>query len=123
MSPTVLLVDDEPDIINTTVLGLRNVGFNVHSFTDPRDAVRHIEVEDCKDCSVVVSDAKMPQMNGFQLELKLKELQLKIKVIIMTAYEIDKRELEMLFPSMSTVENIIKKPFAPSKLADMIKEM
>lgn len=122
MSPSVLLVDDESDIITSTFSALRRAGFTVHSFTDPIEAINHIREEGCKDCRLLLSDIRMPKMNGFQLVRTLKELRPEMKVIMMTAFEVDKKEFEIVFPSLP-VDTIVKKPFRPSIVVEMIKEI
>jgi len=66
----VLLVDDESDIVSVLKQGLKLKGFEVDEFTDPRKALEQFK-PDYYD--LVVSDVKMPIMNGFQLCRKIRE--------------------------------------------------
>lgn len=119
---TVMVVDDEPDIIIATRMGLEDAGYNVHSFNDPIMAIQHIE-QGCRDCEVLVSDIRMPQMDGFDLASRLKELRPKMKVIMMTAFEVNIPKYESVFHSSTSIDNVVKKPFATSKLVERIKEV
>jgi two-component system, NtrC family, response regulator AtoC len=79
----VLVVDDEP--IEASVLGdiLTDRGFDVRIHTDPVDAL----AEARKQCfDLVVSDLRMPQMDGLELLGELHKIDPKLTVIMITAY-------------------------------------
>jgi DNA-binding NtrC family response regulator len=98
---------------------LEHVGFKVHAFVDPLAALHHIE-NDCKYCQVLVSDIRMPALNGFQLVRKVKDLRPEMKVIMMTMFEVNKPEFEAVFPS-TPIDAVIRKPFVPSQLIEKIR--
>ncbi|MDQ3909716.1 MAG: response regulator [Thermoproteota archaeon] len=60
----------------------------------------------------MLSDIRMPALTGFQLVRKVKELRPEMKVIMMTMFEVNKRELEAVFPSTPR-DAVIRKPFVP----------
>ena len=60
----VLLVDDEPAILNATKVGLVGRGFNVRAVEGAEAALKAIRSE---KPSIVVSDLVMPGTNGFEL--------------------------------------------------------
>jgi len=112
------LVDDDKDIHTITKLGLERAGYQVHGFTDPFEAVTHLE-QGCKDCDLLITDIRMPHMTGFELVRKVKELRPEMKIIMMTAFEVNMVELHAVLPS-APVDNVIRKPFMPSKLMEII---
>ena len=118
---TAMVVDDDKDILTVVAKGLEQAGFAVHAYSDPIMAVQHVE-NGCNDCKVLVSDIRMPQMTGFQLIRRIKELRPEMKVIIMTAFELNMKEFGKVFSS-TPADGVIKKPFTPSKLAETIKEI
>ena len=118
---TIMLVDDDKDILATLTRGLQQSGFKVHGFSDPIAALAHVEAG-CKDCELGVSDIRMPRMNGFQLVRKIREVRRDMKIIFMTAFEINKTEFDKIFPSIE-IGGIIHKPFLASRLAEMITEV
>ena len=63
---TVMLVDDDKDILQTVGRGLENIGYEVHGFSDSVKALEHIE-NGCKEFQMLGSDIRMPNINGFQL--------------------------------------------------------
>ncbi len=119
--PTAMVVDDDKDILTVTSKGLEVAGFHVHGFGDSVQALQHVEAG-CKDCEIVVSDIRMPEMTGFQLVRRVKELRPNMKVIMMTAFEVNKPEFDAVFPS-THVDRIMRKPFVISQLADAIREI
>jgi DNA-binding NtrC family response regulator len=114
---TVLIVDDDIDTLTVTRRSLEHVGFN--AFVDPLAALHHVE-NDCKSCQVLVSDIRMPALTGFQLVRKVKDLRPEMKVIMMTMFEVNKREFEAVFPS-TPIDAVIRKPFVPSQLMEKIR--
>jgi DNA-binding NtrC family response regulator len=116
---TILIVDDDIDILTVTGRSLEHAGFKVHAFVDPLTALHHIR-NDCKYCQVLVSDIRMPGLTGFQLVRKVKDLRPEMKVIMMTMFEVNKPEFEAVFPS-TPIDAIIRKPFTPSQLVEKIR--
>jgi DNA-binding NtrC family response regulator len=116
---TTLIVDDDIDSLTVTERSLQHAGFNVHAFSDPLTALRHVQ-NDCKYCQVLVSDIRMPGLTGFQLVRKVKDVRPEIKVIMMTMFEVNKPEFEAVFPS-TPIDAVIRKPFTPSQLIEKIR--
>jgi DNA-binding NtrC family response regulator len=116
---TILIVDDDIDILTVTGRSLEHAGFKVHAFVDPLSALHHVR-NDCKYCQVLVSDIRMPGLTGFQLVRKVKDLRPEMKVIMMTMFEVNKPEFEAVFPS-TPIDAVIRKPFTPSQLVEKIR--
>jgi DNA-binding NtrC family response regulator len=114
----VIVVDDERDIVSVIRQHLEKQGYLVHGFTDPAKALAH--AKDCKDCGVIVSDIKMPIMNGFQLVEAVKEVRPDMKVVVMTAVQINKKEWQNTLPSTEVDEFLIK-PVRMSQLIEAIE--
>lgn len=116
---TILIVDDDIDILTVTGRSLEHAGFKVHAFVDPLTALHHVR-NDCKYCQVLVSDIRMPGLTGFQLVRKVKDLRPEMKVIMMTMFEVNKPEFEAVFPS-TPIDDVIRKPFTSLQLLDKIR--
>jgi CheY-like chemotaxis protein len=115
-----MIVDDEPDLLAITGTMLENRGYKVHAFTDPIKALDHVKVDSCKECSVVVSDIRMPGMSGFELVRYLKEARPEMKVILITAFKINKEEVQKVLPS-TPVDGFVTKPFRSADLIEAVK--
>jgi DNA-binding NtrC family response regulator len=65
---------------------LENNGFKVCVFTDPIQVYNHIQ-KNPNDYGLILSDYRMPVMNGNELCTKLMRINSEFKVILMSAYE------------------------------------
>jgi DNA-binding response OmpR family regulator len=73
-SSFILVLDDEPDITALIKTTLQRRGYpNVFGFTDPILALEHFKLNS-KDYGLVISDIRMPAMNGFEFIRKVKEI-------------------------------------------------
>jgi DNA-binding response OmpR family regulator len=80
------MVDDEPDVNITIKTSLENTGFfQVDTFNDA-GSVLSIFRPDLYDLALL--DIRMPEINGFQLCRKLREIDKKIKVCFLTATDL-----------------------------------
>lgn len=84
MPPTIVIVDDEPDLLDLLKLILtEKTDYTVLTTTDPREAL-----EWCRNhkADVFISDLRMPELEGIELLKIIKEIDPAIPFIIMTAY-------------------------------------
>jgi CheY-like chemotaxis protein len=115
----ILVVDDDFDIANTIKLWLQRFGFRTFEFTDPVQALEYF-YEKMEDINLVLSDIRMPQMNGYELVIKIKTLKPKIKIILMSAFEIREGELSRVLPSIK-IDGLISKPISLKSLVEIVK--
>jgi DNA-binding NtrC family response regulator len=114
------VVDDEFDILNIIKLYLQKVGLNVFGFTDPNLALEHFRIN-CKDYILVVSDIRMPGMNGFEFVRKVREISPAIKVLLMSAFEVNSTELSIGLGG-TKIEGFIQKPISLRKLSSIVQK-
>ncbi len=84
-SARVLLVDDEPMIVDVLQRSLSLLGYQVTGQTDPHAALSLFKA-DPSAFDVVVTDLTMPGMNGRQLRASLKALRPELPVILCTGF-------------------------------------
>ena len=113
-----LIVDDDPDIVQVLKRGLQKNSFLVNAFTNPEEALQSFK-SDAESYCLVVSDMRMPALSGIQLARKVKEINPKVKVILMTAFEIRDSEFSKVFPS-SQVDGFVQKPIGIKDLTKKI---
>lgn len=113
----ILVVDDEPDVINAIKKGLEKNGFSVDTFTDPEIALSNFELN---KYDLILLDIRMPKMNGFELYRKLRQKSEKIRVCFFTAFEVYYEEFKKLFPTLE-VKCFIRKPVTIEELVKHIK--
>jgi CheY-like chemotaxis protein len=115
---SVLLIDDEKDILTVLKRSLELKGMNTYGFTNPVLAIEHFR-NNAANYDIVVTDIRMPQMNGFQVAKAVKEIRPDIKVTFITAFEINKSEFEKVLPS-TKVDAFITKPVKPATFVEII---
>ena len=68
----ILLVDDEKDILDLFSEYLSSNGFSTISFQNPMEALNYF-YQNISNCSMVITDYKMPQMSGLDFINKIRE--------------------------------------------------
>jgi DNA-binding NtrC family response regulator len=117
---SILVVDDDFDINNMLKMALEKHGYNVSGFTDPLLALEHFKSNQ-SIYSLVVSDLRMPVMNGFEFVRRVKKMNPTIKVLLMTAFEINETEFTTMLPKPK-VDGFIQKPISIRKLNGIINK-
>lgn len=72
--PTVLLVDDNPYVINFLSKCFTNEGFEVISAYNAKYAIELLIAENTPDINVVITDYEMPVINGLEFANTFKEI-------------------------------------------------
>ena len=118
----ILLVDDEKDILDLFSEYLTSNGFNTVSFDNPVNAIKYF-YQNPNNCSLVITDYKMPQMSGIDLIKKIKEkdTHYKIKTIIISAFIKDNLPYDKSYITM--IDKILEKPVYLDRLKDEVKEL
>lgn len=106
----ILIIDDEEDIGYVIKTGLIANHFLAKSFTSPKEAMAHFS-QHSKDYCLVLSDVRMPGMNGFDVVKEVKEINPEVKTILMTSFEIERSEFSKVMPTAAAAtDDVIKKP-------------
>ena len=79
---TILLVDDEQDVLLVFQLILGQAGFKVYPYDNPLHALSNFK-SGLYDLAIL--DIKMPKMDGFQLYEEIKKIDSSVKVCFITA--------------------------------------
>lgn len=111
---TIVLVDDDRNILTSVELALQTEGYDVRTYTDGASALIGLNQT---PPDLAVFDIKMPRMDGMELLRKLRETQ-KVPVIFLTSK--DEEVDEILGLSMGA-EDFIRKPFSQRLLIQRIK--
>lgn len=90
-----MVVDDELDIVVIFRQVLTRHGYTVYGFTDPILALEHFRTN-ADDYALVISDIRMPQMNGFEFAAGIKAIKPDAKIVLMSAFEASDFELSTL---------------------------
>jgi DNA-binding NtrC family response regulator len=117
----ILVVDDEQDIVNLIKQSLEPNGFQAYIFIEPSAALEHF-ISHSKDYDIVISDIRMPGMNGYEFIRNVKENNPKVKVILMTAFEIDDKEFHNVLSDIK-LDAFLQKPFHIQQLNEVIEKI
>jgi DNA-binding NtrC family response regulator len=118
---SILVVDDEFDIVTLLKRALQNHGFNTLGFTDPLIALEYFQ-NNSKTFAMVISDIRMPSMNGYEFIRKIKAIHPTIKTILISAFEINKNEFSKVMPSVK-IDGFIAKPISLKELVNIVENI
>ena len=116
-----MALDDDFDIIVIIRATLQKHGYVVFAFTDPFLALEHFKIN-ADGYGLVISDVRMPGMNGFEFISRVKELRPDIKVILMTAFEINDIKHSRLLPAGIRIDEYIQKPISTQVLVSLTEK-
>ncbi len=114
---TLVLIDDDEQILVIVSQFLTFSGFEVKSFSDPNEAMVFIR---SYQPQVVISDVKMGAVNGFDLARQLRDFEHPPHVILMTGYY--QREFEMEAEAAG-VAKILEKPVRGEDLVQVVRQL
>jgi len=115
----ILIIDDEPDLVFEKAL--KDNGFaEVDTVNDPIVALKNFKAG---SYDLIIIDIIMAQIDGFRLYEEVRNIDNKVKVCFITAYEVNYQTLRAVFPAATSADNIgcfIRKPI---EIDDCIKHI
>lgn len=117
---SIIVVDDEIELATLFKTFLNQQGYNTISFVDPVLALEYFK-ETLDKHSLIITDLRMPALNGIELAKKVRELNTNIKIFLITAFETRDLEKHEDF-KMARFDRLIQKPVRFSHLKEMIKD-
>ena len=113
---SILVVDDDRFVLESTALQLINYGYRVESCSAPELA---IELFRKSPSDIVLTDIKMPKVTGIELLSRIHAIDRDVPVILMTAYA----ELEMAVGAVKEgAFDFIIKPYRPEYLVHAVEK-
>lgn len=113
MTRPIILIDDEKTMLRSLEQWLSLSDFSVTAFSNALDALAGLNSD---FAGVIVSDIKMPEMDGLALLSAVKELDADIPVILMTGHG----DVPITVDAMKRgAYDFLEKPFSPERLADI----
>lgn len=82
---TIMLVEDEPSMLEMTTLMLEEIGYSVIAATTPKEAINMASEYD-KNIHLLLTDVIMPGMNGRDLSKKLRQFYPNLECLFMSGY-------------------------------------
>jgi two-component system response regulator ChvI len=112
-----MIIDDDEDILNLFHDFLIKEGYDVATFLEPLKALKEIERNPFL-YSLIITDIRMPGMSGIELVKRVYSINEDLKVILMSAFEINGDDLKEL-----TYNEHLQKPIHMHALARTIHEI
>ena len=116
---TILLVEDEPTILNMTSIMLQRLGYSVTAVGTPEEAIQVVEDSNDK-IHLLITDLIMPKMNGKDLSEKLLIKKPEMQILFMSGYTAN------VIAHRGVLDegvHFIQKPFSKEDLASKIRMM
>jgi CheY-like chemotaxis protein len=114
MSPSILVAEDDPELLATLEVILTSKGYRVVRAVDGLDAVEKFKAE---ACDVLLTDLAMPRLNGTQLARICKELKPTLPIVMLTAWGVLVTDEER---DASGIDVVLTKPV---RVAEIIKSI
>lgn len=115
---TILVVDDEPEVLSMASDLLRALGYRVLSTGDPREALR-LARSSTDPIHLLLSDVVMPLMNGGELARQLRAIRPDVRVLFMSAYSTEL--VEDYGVRLVPGEPFLVKPFGLAELKSKVR--
>ena len=116
----IMIVDDQPDILETLERFLKKWQLNVDAFLDPILALNQFR-ERPADYEVIISDVRMPGMDGLELASKILQTKPDVKMIFVTAFFTEELDVEKIM--LRKDYDVFEKPFRYAKLCERVTQL
>ncbi|HEY7696010.1 MAG TPA: response regulator [Nitrososphaeraceae archaeon] len=119
----VSIVDDEleiTDLFNHALCG--NIdGILVVTFNDPVIALEHFR-ENKLNYAMVISDLRMPNLNGLELLKTIKKINEKVRTMLLSGFEIENDIVFQHYLQLGIIDSFIAKPVTVNQLCQRVKD-
>jgi len=109
----IAIIDDEIDVVNLFKEALERNGFIVCAFSNSNKAFNTLEKE-IEKYGLILSDFRMPNLNGYDLCTKLRKLNPELEVILISAYDTIEYDTSKF--------TVVKKPILIAQLLQIVRD-
>lgn len=119
----VAVVDDDIDISTLfhDILCENVQDASVYAFNDPIEALKHF-TENQSKYALVISDLRMAGLNGLELLKKVKNVNPKVRTILMSAYNFEEDPTYVEYMKDGIIDSTIEKPVTIQRLCQRVTE-
>lgn len=111
---TILLVDDEKEIVDLLEIYLKNEGFTLLKASNGIEA---LEILNSQHVDLIILDVMMPQMDGFEACMKIRE-EKHMPIIMLSAKS---QEMDKITGLSIGADDYVVKPFSPLEITARVK--
>ena len=116
---TIMLVDDEQDVLYSFHGALTNNGYKVETFSDSQEALKRFSEVSRSHFGLVILDVRMPGLNGLELYYRLKSINRNVKILFVSALDVVP-ELVIMFPDVKQ-DDILRKPVSTEEFINAVQ--
>lgn len=119
----VSIVDNEIDstkLFNDVLCGSID-GIKFITFNDPIIALQHF-TDNKENYALVISDLRMPDLNGLELLKKIKKLNDKVRTMLINAHEIENDVVFQHYLQLGIIDSYILKPVTINQLCQKVRD-
>jgi len=126
MQEKILVVDDDPDILDALTMILESKGYQVITARDGIEALAKLEAE---KPDLMILDLLMPKMDGFAVYKELqdpkwsKHRDTPILILTSVREEASRRRYELETGAELDIEDYVEKPFPPDILLERVEKL
>lgn len=119
MAPTILIVDDDRNIVIALEFLMRQAGYQVATADDGRQALDYLAT---READLLILDVMMPKLNGFEVcaEVRATPRLAGLPIVILTAKG---REAEKARGLALGADAYISKPFSTHELVELVRTL
>jgi CheY-like chemotaxis protein len=114
----ILVVDDEKDVLLIIKRTLEKWGYIVDTFYRPEEALGHFQ-KNVYAYGLILCDIRMPGMSGFEFATLVRQMDMNVKLLLMTAFEADSVTLGEALPTVK-IDDLLKKPFVIAEICKIV---
>ena len=111
----IMLIDNEEGLCRMMEAVLKDQGYLVKSFTRPVQAIAEFSAG---DYDLIISDIKMPEMDGLEVLQHVRNRDPEVPIIMITAYATVEMSIQAL---RRGAYDMLTKPFEPDELIGIYK--
>jgi two-component system alkaline phosphatase synthesis response regulator PhoP len=116
VNKSVLVVDDEPGIVDFVVYGLRRDGFDVDAVTTGAEAIARVRE---RDYALMVLDLMLPDLSGIDVCQSIRR-ESDLPIIMLTARD---SEVDIVVGLQAGADDYVTKPFSMAELVGRIRAL
>ena len=114
----IMVVDDESDVLLIIKRTLEKWGYIVDTFHRPDEALGHFQ-KNRDSYDLILCDVRMPGMSGFEFATLVRQLDMNVKLLLMTAFETESATLREAL-STTKIDDLLKKPFVITEICKIV---
>lgn len=119
MSARILVIDDNPSVLELEAIRLRRLGYDAVAYADPTSALAEATADPGR-YDLVLTDFRMPDLSGLGLAARLRDEGQGLPILLMSGYRAEFTETEL---HEAGIDEVLEKPVGTEELAGAIDRL